>query len=468
MSGLGFIRGGGASPVDAFQRSRAAGQHAELNDIRIGEARRAERLAQDVDDAYGAAAAGQGRPQAAPAPAPQVPVPQGMDPHAAANLQSDPGAAQFNTGQPQGAAAAPASTGQRLRDVRGNVADRLMQVKGARGEAARMMMADAQQEEQVMRQTFELAKTDPVQAKQYAQQFGVKLPPQMEAALNDKNTVLNWTRAMDAAAKSFPDPHQSGKRFQFAQQYFLGLNSGRVAETVAGAQGPQDTPRYAPQLTQGVDKSGQNHQMIFDPNTGQMKGTGYLSPHQPAPQYLYSPEGVVMTNRNGVAVPVKTETGEPFKGTGLRGVGANGRTTSIAPNPQTIRMRALAWTERQKDAAGVPLYQTPQQREAAIQAYEAYITGDYAKAGQILGSANPQAAKSPGMLERLFGSLGQDNQQPAGQTGSGGEAQLGGALQNGGIPPTYTEGGVSGTFTGEFEGGLPVYATSDGRRFVAE
>jgi hypothetical protein len=405
---LPFIRGG-ESPTQSFHRNRAADQQAELSDLRIGEARRADRVARAVDVALGQADA-----EAGAAAQPQVPVPAGMDQVAAANLQTDPGAAQFKAPQQQGQPQQTGSPGERLRAVRANAAQRLMKTPGARAEAMGMMSADAHREEQIMRQTFELAKTDPQQAKLYAQQFGFNLPPAMEAALNDRGTVVNWTRAMDAAAKTYPDPHQSGKRFQFAQQYFRGLNSGGgVSGAVANAPAPSDTPRYAPQLTHGVDASGQSYQMVFDPNTGKMEPTGYKSPSQPSPQYLYAQDGTVFQNRGGVAVPVKTEAGEPFKGTGLRSAGA--RTTSIAPNPQNVRMRALAWVDRQKDF-DMPLFETPQQREAAIRAYEKFITtGDYTALGQAMAQAVPaEKAQEPGFLQRLFGSVEQDAQATAG------------------------------------------------------
>lgn len=448
---LQFVRGV-PNVGDSYIKHRDASQRQELNDIRISEGRRAERVARETDEAIGRAL--QPQPDTLPPAAVPVPVPAGMDSHAAASLQNDPGAAQFQTAQAQPSGQPQAPQRRDLRAVRADVARNLANVKGARAEALKMMMADAAHEEAIMRQTFEMAKTDPAQAKLYAQQFGVKLAPAMEAALNDRTTVTNWAKAMDAARAAFPDSHQAGKRMAYAQSYFQGLNSGNLPEAIKSAPQPQDTPRYQQTLTDITDpKTGQTYRAWADPNTQTITPTGWQGSPR-APQFLQGNDGSLHTYQGGQAVPVTDAQGQPFKGgTGLRAVGAN-RTHSLAPNPQSIRMRALSWAERQKDETGLPIYSTPQQIENAIKGYEAYISGDYQTAAQILGQGGAA-------------SVAQEQQTATAPSSAAPQVHTGGMLRTD-IPSTYSEGGITGTFTGEFEGGLPVYVTSDGRRFVAE
>ncbi|WP_341702642.1 hypothetical protein [Ferrovibrio sp.] len=417
---LQFVTGG-PTATDAFNRHRQAGQTAEMNDQKLAEADRADRLRRATDralgDAYAEVQGRQGQP--APQPAPSVPVPAGMDAHAAASLQDDPGAAQFRApalgrpaaslapAQPAGAQPAPAmSSADTMRAVNRGAGRRLMGVQGARATGARLLAEDAQHEEQVFRQTIELAKSDPQQALAFARQAGANVSPQMEALLKDRTAVANWGRAMEAAAKAYPDPHQGGKRFTFATNYFRGLTSGDLPGAIQSAPAPQDTPRYQRSLTDVTDpQTGQTYKAWVDPNTGSITATGWQGAPR-APQFLYGQDGTVNTYQNGTATPVTGPGGGPFKGTtGLHGVGL-GRTTSLPPSPQAQQMKALSWVSAQKDAAGRPAYRTPEQQALALQAYNRAMAGDMEGFQQLLAQANPQKVNEPGFWDRALATLG--------------------------------------------------------------
>jgi len=492
-SQLRFIQGV-PSAMDSYQRYRQADQqdaisnaNLESAELRNSEARRQVRLQKVVDDAIGGAMNGAGgtiqaQPggaapvQAQPLPAPPhtvAPQPGGagavdmqeLPPPQAQPQQAQPqqgsqvgGPAPQLSGQPTGSAR------ERLRAVRSRTIDALGNAPGGREQALRMMMADAEAEEKVMRQTFEFAKTDPQQAMAYAQSMGVQLDPTMQKVLTNQGAVQNWAKAMDAAKAAYPDQHQAGKRYQYAQEYFRGLSTGDIAGAVNRAPAPTDTPRYQPTLTEVTGQDGRPVKAWVDPNTQTINPTGWGGA-KPTPHYLNGADNTLYTDQGGKAVPVLGPDGQPFKGSaGLRGVNA-GRTTSVAPNPQTIQMRAMSWADRQQDAAGRKIFDTPEKSALAVQAYSRLVSGDYQGYAELIRQANPEKVREPGFLERLFSSAKQDVAQPAPASPS---ASTGGNFQTGGVPQTYSEGGVTGTFTGEFEGNSPVYQTPDGQRFVVE
>jgi hypothetical protein len=79
----------------------------------------------------------------------------------------------------------------------------------------------------------------------------------------------------------------------------------------------------------------------------------------------------------------------------------------VGMSEEDVRTKGLAWVSAQKDRYGRAKFTTPEQQDAALQAYRKWVNGDSAGALGAFKSLEPEAAKDePGFFRSMFQSLG--------------------------------------------------------------
>jgi hypothetical protein len=144
----------------------------------------------------------------------------------------------------------------------------------------------------------------------------------------------------------------------------------------------------------------------------------------------------------------------------------------VGMSEEDIRTKGLAWVSAQKDRYGRAKFTTPEQQDAALQAYRKWVNGDSAGALESFKALEPKAAADePGLIKSMFQSLGIGGGTAKPEPGAAAPAPAAPPAAPGPVPrvtPPATPGGRSslpplGTErTGTTAEGRPIIKNPDG------
>lgn len=449
--------------TDAYREGEQRSEASRANDLAARrselELKNAERSAQQ-EQAIDAAVRGAIQPQSpmptAPAAAPGAPGEQpGTEVSPGGGMRQIGGGPVTQTAQ--GAPVAPPPSASPMPQAGPSVTSRAMTALAATPGGGKAALALAQQQEKQRddaetRMMERLADGD-VQGGQYwATKAGANIPPEL------LQNASFW-QGTKMAKQFYGDDMERGHKFAQAYVTAQGDPIARMQAGIAQAGPPVNRVSWTTvTMEDGVYQ--------VNPYTGQRRliGQAYR-----APTFLTGQDGALFTLKPGnqQVQPVTTSTGEPFKGSkfGAR-PGAGGGTVDFIAQKLMAEDPSLSYAEAVGLARRAPNDQTLPLERLALQAakqdrnFRRDPDGTLAHWRQRYGlPAEQEGAPAPANPNPT-----QTAQHPVAPQAPAATVPSGG----GAIPPTYSEGDVNGTFTGQFSDGKPVYQTPDGRQFVVE